>query len=99
MSPPLLGSERRHSRCLLKTVGSVLLVARRVGIVTRGHGVGVADLPVRPVDHDLASAFVPDDLLGASLCGSLGRVVRTRSLGTWRLDIPSATGTRDNVSV
>lgn len=77
----------------------MLLVARRVRIVARRHGVGVANLTVRPVDHNLAPAFVADDLLRPSLGVSLCRVVRTRSLATGRFDIPAAAGTGDNVSV
>lgn len=77
----------------------MLLVTRRVRVLTRGDGVGVAYLTVRPVDHDLAPTLVADDLLRPSFRVQLRRMVRARSFGTGRLDVPAAVRIRDNVSI
>jgi hypothetical protein len=42
------------------------------------------------VNHDLAAAFMPDDLAGAINRGMLRVVVRTHPLATRRDNIPSA---------
>jgi hypothetical protein len=58
----------------------MLGVARRVGVVSRSHSVGVPNLAVGAVDDDFTATLVSDDLLRAALGLGLGRVMGARSL-------------------
>ena len=68
---------------------SVLSVIGWVGVIARGNGIAVPNAAVRPVDYDLTTTEVPDDLLGSPLCVSLRLSVCRDPLGVRSFDIPS----------
>src|SRR5690606_10065850 len=76
----------------------VLPVPRGIRIVARSDSVGVAPASIAPLDADLASAEIPDGLLGRLLGRALGRMDAAGALGAGRFHRP-ALGMFGHVSV